>query len=304
MGLRAEHGRSRQGGAWRHVAALVAIGLAGGCERVPESSSTRSDRSVTAADSPLILSTAALRDAFLIDQDGPMYWRFDAERCVAESWGDPLPLALQELMLSETGAVFRVAGRWQLLDDGHRLRITHLQADGPPTREQVDIPIALGNGNTLQVAGRTCILQNYLDHREILPHESFVGRLVAVRSGHLVQVEHGGQLEMLRLAGLLGPDPQYDVGQQAIERCDNLMRGRRLQIKVYDPPGEQPRRAQIFTSSFYWVNLQLIQEGLAWHDKTSDGEWLFSTREDAARESGLGIWAHPELSPPWWPESP
>ena len=81
------------------------------------------------------------------------------------------------------------------------------------------------------------------------------------------------------------------------------MQGKRLQIKVYDQPPHSPRRAQVFTSDFYWVNLQLIEEGLAWHDKPHDHEWLFSSREDGAREKRLGLWAT-NLTPPWWTPDP
>ncbi len=214
-------------------------------------------RPPTAADSPartpavsdrnpntshnLILSPSALDEAFLLSPGAPIRWRFLGEQFVVESWGVPLSTALCEQMLEEMGPVFRIGGHWDLLDNGHLLRLSQLQAEGPRVRAQADLPVEEGRDETLRVGGMSYVLSEHPDNREVLPDANFRARLVTVVSGHEITVVHDGQTETLVLAGVVSPPPDHPVGHQAIERAQELMQGHRLQIKIYDTPPQAPR---------------------------------------------------------------
>jgi endonuclease YncB( thermonuclease family) len=266
----------------------------------PTGPSRQVGNSATRTAPSLILSPSVLNEAFLIGKHAPIRWRFVDNEFVVESWERPLPQSLLDAALLEAGGVYRLGGHWQLLDDGHRLRLYDLQADGPGVKPFADVMVDSGPGESLIVGGVACTLMNHPDNPEILPDDSFRARLNAVREGHLIDLQHDGTIETLRLGGIVSPAADQPVGRQAVERADQLMRGKRLQVKVYDSPPRQPRHAHVFTSDLVWVNLQLVEEGLAWHDKPNDHEWLFSTREDMARQAQLGIWSDGHLTPPWW----
>ena len=140
----------------------------------------------------LILSPSALDEAFLLGQQAPIRWRFLDDQFVVESWNEPLPQRLCERMLEESGPVYRIGGRWELLDGGHELHVSQLQADGPAVKEQADLAVVEGTGDTLIVEGTPYVLLEHPGHREVLPDANFRGRLVAVQVGHLLTIDHDG----------------------------------------------------------------------------------------------------------------
>jgi endonuclease YncB( thermonuclease family) len=258
----------------------------------------------TPARGPLILSPTALDESFLLAQDVPLRWRFMGERFVLESWYQPLPEALLRTLLQTTGPVYRIEGRWQLLDDGHRFQLRDLQADGLAGLPLAELDVEAGPGQTLIVGGIACALEIHPGDPEVLPDDFYFARLVEALAGDLVEVEHRGQRETVQLAGIVCPNPEHPVGQRARVRADELMRNRWLKIRIFDQPPHRPRRAQVIVADQIWANMRLVEEGLAWHDRPSDRQWLLSVREDKARQQRLGIWADPSLMPPWWTLAP
>jgi endonuclease YncB( thermonuclease family) len=285
------------------VALLLAL-LAVGCGQreapppVPEAASE------TPARGPLILSPTALDEAFLLARDLPLRWRFLGDRFVLESWYKPLPETWLQTMLQSTGPVYRIEGRWQLLDDGHRFQLRDLQADGPAGLPLAELVVEAGPGDTLIVGGIACLLESHPGDPEVLPDDFYFARLVEALAGDLVEVEHGERRETVQLAGIVCPGVEHAVGRRARERADELMRNRSLKIRIFDQPPHRPRHAQVIVSDQIWANMRLVEEGLAWHDRPSDRQWLLSVREDKARQQRLGIWADPGLLPPWWTLAP
>lgn len=47
------------------------------------------------------------------------------------------------------------------------------------------------------------------------------------------------------------------------------------------------------------VNLEMIQEGMAWHYEQYDDSPRLRDAQRAAREAGLGLWQGPDPEPPW-----
>jgi endonuclease YncB( thermonuclease family) len=280
---------------------LLNIGLAG-CR--PEAAQPPPDvpppAAATAAESQLILSPSVLDEAFLVGTETSVRWRFAGDEFVVETWNEPLPESLQAVLLQQAGGVYRIAGQWRLLDKGHRLQLIRLQADGPATVPQADLMIEQGPGETLIISGTTYRLLDHPNIREVLPQDRFRARFVGADAPDRVRLEHDGKIETLRLAGIVGPPEDHPLRVQAIERVEQLLRDARLHAHVFDPPEQSPRRAHVYAEGFRWVNLMLIDEGLAWHDKPNDNSWLFATHEDVARRSQVGIWSQPDSVPPWW----
>ena len=48
-----------------------------------------------------------------------------------------------------------------------------------------------------------------------------------------------------------------------------------------------------------YVNLKMVQQGLAWHYKKYSSEKLFSDAEILAKRSKKGLWIQPNAMPPW-----
>lgn len=131
---------------------------------------------------------------------------------------------------------------------------------------------------------------------------------IEIGDAHIMRVEKNGvlvmtdgralKLEGVRLpAGALDHAPQV-IADRAFAELSGLAKGRELDVRaVYPKEDRYDRvRGQIFTRDGVWLQLELLQKGLARVDILPDrGECyreLYAAEADA-RRAGLGLWADP-----------
>lgn len=131
---------------------------------------------------------------------------------------------------------------------------------------------------------------------------------VEIADAHIMRIEKNGVLVMtdgraLKLEGIRLPMGAADHAPQAIAdramaELDRLAKGQRLDARATYPKEDRYDRvrSQIFTRDGNWLQLDLLQKGLARVEISPDrGECyreLYAAEADA-RKAGAGMWADP-----------
>lgn len=135
---------------------------------------------------------------------------------------------------------------------------------------------------------------------------------IEIGNAHIMRVEKNGVLVMtdgraLKLEGIRIPVGPQDHAPQAIAdrafaELENLAKGRELDARAVWPKEDRYDRvrSQIFSRDGTWLQLVLLQKGLARVELLPDrGECnreLYAA-EAEARKAGLGLWADPAYAP-------
>lgn len=132
-------------------------------------------------------------------------------------------------------------------------------------------------------------------------------------SGQVVGITDGDTLTLLdayntqikvRLAGIDAPESAMNWGHKAKTALAE-MTFRREVIVLWDKTDRYGRTLGKVVVDGKDVNLQLINQGMAWHfkkyqkDQSSVDRDLYSRSEDEARVQKKGLWSDPNPIPPW-----
>ena len=123
-----------------------------------------------------------------------------------------------------------------------------------------------------------------------------------VPSGNLLELDDG---RLVRLAGIRLPAEvdgrALDLAAQAQAALAGLIEGRAVRLEPAGPGDRHGRLvAQLWRDDGLWLQGALLERGLV-QVQTRPGEVALAAemaaREEAARRSGIGIWAHDRLAP-------
>ena len=132
-------------------------------------------------------------------------------------------------------------------------------------------------------------------------------------SGKVIGVLDGDTVEMLdasktthriRLAGIDAPEKAQPFGQRAKEHLSDLVFGKQVvaQAGKSDRYGRTVGKVMVTGVD---ANLEQVKTGFAWHYKQYASEQsvsdraLYSSAEEEARSTRVGLWRDPKPMPPW-----
>ena len=291
---------------------LLPVGLLGfvlylGCEDVVRQPSASPETSVSQRSSEsLYLNPQLLAESFLLTEDQGHRWRFSEEGFVLESRGKPLPKNLSSQLLDQPSDDYRLAGDWELNATRDRLLLFSLSADLGTPRESVELPIAAIGSDQVQLGGVDYLHSESLPLREVLPDQVYTAHVVEFEGGDILRVrDEAGKINRLRLFGVACPRVGQPFGSKAVEFGYEKTADAEIYVKVFGIDDAGRQIAQVWVAHLRYLNMELLDAGLAWHDKRYDDEWIFATAEDDARHQGKGLWSKPESVPPWlWSGEP
>ena len=285
---------------------LIPIGLLSfvfylGCEEIarqpPEAPKTSDNNRFS---EKLYLNPQLLVESFLLTQDHGHRWRFSEGTFVLESLGKPLPEKLSVQLLDEPSDDYRIAGDWKLNATRDRLLLSDLSTDLGTPRELTELPIATIGTDRIELGGVDYLYSESLPLREILPEQVYTARVVEFERGDTVRVrDEEGEIKLLRLFGVACPRVGQPFGSEAVEFGNEKTAGAEIYVKVFGVDENGRQIAQVWVAHLRYLNMELLDAGLAWHDKRSDDEWIFATAEDDARHQGKGLWSRSVPVPPW-----
>lgn len=127
------------------------------------------------------------------------------------------------------------------------------------------------------------------------------GKCVGVADGDTITVMHNGKGERIRLHGIDCPERGQDFGKRAKQFTSGMVFRKIVTIEPTDTDRYGRTVAMVYVGG-KCVNEELIGAGFAWVYTKYCKEGFcadWEAFEEAARSSGLGLWAHRDPIPPW-----
>ena len=124
------------------------------------------------------------------------------------------------------------------------------------------------------------------------------GRVIAIVDGDTCDLETEEKVIRVRLAGIDTPEPGQPFCDAARRRLRELVMGKDVTVSHRN---QRHRKRLIVTMRVgeILVNQQLIDDGLAWHDRRYRNDGDYHAGELDARLFGAGLWADKDPIPPW-----
>jgi endonuclease YncB( thermonuclease family) len=131
------------------------------------------------------------------------------------------------------------------------------------------------------------------------------GQVVGVSDGDTITIlDVQRQQYKIRLAGIDAPEKRQDFGNRSKQSLSDLVYRRQATVETNKTDRFGRWVAKVLVGGED-VNLEQVRRGMAWHYKAYEREQApadrqaYAAAEDAARASGMGLWAMPSPTPPW-----
>ncbi len=128
------------------------------------------------------------------------------------------------------------------------------------------------------------------------------GKVVIVHDGDTITVEldaplaDGTRRLKLRLLGIDAPEMSQEYGEAARTALDQRIYRRTVRV-VYDETDRYGRALADVYEGACWINLELVETGLAWN-YSSPADARLAAAQRAAAAAQRGLWATPHPIPP------
>ena len=133
----------------------------------------------------------------------------------------------------------------------------------------------------------------------VLLADELRGKVVSIADGDTITVLDADKKQhKIRLNGIDAPEKKQAFGTKSKARLGELVAGKDVVVewKEKDTYG---RTLGKVTQNGVDVNLQMVKEGMAWHYRKYSKSAELSRAEAEAKAGKKGLWADPNLVPPW-----
>ena len=125
------------------------------------------------------------------------------------------------------------------------------------------------------------------------------GKVVSIADGDTITVLDADKVQhKIRLQGIDAPEKKQAFGTKSKERMSEKVGGEEVvvQWKAKDRYGRIIGEVMIGSRH---INLEMVQDGMAWHYKQYSKSKELAEAEDLARKEKKGLWVDKEPVPPW-----
>jgi len=125
------------------------------------------------------------------------------------------------------------------------------------------------------------------------------GLVVGVHDGDSLTLLVGGKNEVkVRLEGIDAPELKQDFGTASKKALSDMVYGK--EVRLVETGKDRYRRtlANVYVGDA-WVNLAMIERGMAWFFVKYSKDELLKRGEAEARKSKRGLWKEGNPTPPW-----
>ena len=126
----------------------------------------------------------------------------------------------------------------------------------------------------------------------------FTGKVVSVADGDTITVLYGKKEYKIRFQHIDCPESSQAFGTKAKQVLSNKVFGKIVSVKWT----EKDRYMRILGDVYVgqrWINVEMVNEGMAWHYKFFSKDASIAAVEAKARAAKRGIWSQPNPVPPW-----
>jgi endonuclease YncB( thermonuclease family) len=126
----------------------------------------------------------------------------------------------------------------------------------------------------------------------------FTGKVVGVADGDTITVLYNKQQHKIRFQHIDCPESTQAFGAKAKQALSEKVFGKTVTVKWK----EMDRYKRILGDVYLgqrWINVEMVQNGMAWHYKFFSKDATVAAAEVKARAAKLGIWSQANPTPPW-----
>jgi micrococcal nuclease len=125
-----------------------------------------------------------------------------------------------------------------------------------------------------------------------------VGKVVRVADGDAFTLLEGQTQRKVRLQGIDAPELGQPFGQKARKALSSMIFGKTVHVKTEEMDRYQRVLGQVYLKGA-WINLQLVEQGLAWHYLSYSKDKDLARAEEVARSKERGLWVDDGAVSPW-----
>ena len=128
--------------------------------------------------------------------------------------------------------------------------------------------------------------------------EDLTGKVVSVYDGDTITVLSDNTQHKIRLEGIDTPESKQPFGNKAKQAMSGMVFGKQVKV-VWKKKDRYGRTLGHVYVNGKWTNLQMIEQGMAWHYKQYSKDTELAYAEVEARKNRLGLWADKAPVAPW-----
>ncbi len=125
-----------------------------------------------------------------------------------------------------------------------------------------------------------------------------IGKVLAAASSNSVLISEEGTQKIIELYGIATPEPGQEYYREAKEDLSNRVRDKYVWVEWIEMSKDSKPIGIIYVDGRN-ANLDLVADGMAWHDIRVSADQRLANAEFMAREKRLGFWKLPNPTPPW-----
>ncbi len=129
--------------------------------------------------------------------------------------------------------------------------------------------------------------------------QTLSGKAIKIVDGDTFDLLAGTVTYRIRLNGIDTPEKGQDFYQNAKTALGNWCRNQTLRVTYKSKDRNGRLIGDVYTSFGAWVNVKLVEEGMAWHFKKYSSDKTLAVAEIKARNLKLGLWTMKNVIAPW-----
>ncbi len=126
-----------------------------------------------------------------------------------------------------------------------------------------------------------------------------VGRAIKIVDGDTFDLLVGSMTYRIRLNGIDTPERGQSFYKNAKDALGAWCRLQPLTVKYKSKDRNGRLLGDVYTTNGHWINLKLVEEGMAWHFKKYSTDKILSAAEIKARANKIGLWKEINPVAPW-----
>jgi endonuclease YncB( thermonuclease family) len=125
------------------------------------------------------------------------------------------------------------------------------------------------------------------------------GKVISIADGDTLTVLTANKQQIkVRLSGIDTPEKAQAYGTKAKQALSTKVYGKVVEVKDHGKDRYGRTIGDIYLGK-RWINLEMVQEGWAWHYKAYSKDERIAQAEQKARTARKGLWAEANPTPPW-----
>ena len=129
--------------------------------------------------------------------------------------------------------------------------------------------------------------------------EELRGKVVSIADGDTITVQDADKVQhKIRLQGIDAPEKKQAFGTKSKERMSEKVGGEEVVVQWKEKDRYGRILGEVMLDKRH-INLEMVQDGMAWHYTTYSKSKELTKAEAEARMGKKGLWVDKEPVPPW-----